>query len=208
MYGRHGFPSPRLFASASPRAAEAPPSRPGRDPTYYALFPQTLPQGPPPGGPFAIDTRALRREFLALQAAAHPDVRGGGGGDASAAINAAYRTLCSPLLRAQHLLAALHGVDLAADDAAAAAHPADAAVLTTVLEAHDELGAARAEGDLARLRADNAARMAESHEALGRFFAAGDVEGAVREAVRLRYWVNIDESIRGWEAGGDVKLVH
>ena len=50
--------------------------------------------------------------------------------------------------------------------------------------------------------------MRDSEEALARCFAAGDIDAAIGEAVKLRYWVNIDDSIRNWEAGGEVKLVH
>src|SRR6266516_6320322 len=41
--------------------------------THYDLFPQSISQGPPPTGAFQIDIRALRKEFLQLQAQAHPD---------------------------------------------------------------------------------------------------------------------------------------
>ncbi|KAK3066099.1 hypothetical protein LTS18_002030, partial [Coniosporium uncinatum] len=42
-------------------------------PTHYGLFPLTFPSGPPPASPFTIEPRALRNEFLQLQAKTHPD---------------------------------------------------------------------------------------------------------------------------------------
>ncbi|EAQ89385.1 hypothetical protein CHGG_06004 [Chaetomium globosum CBS 148.51] len=118
--------------SASSKPAETPssPSNPSPIPTYYALFPETLPDGPPPTGKFPIDLRALRNEFLRLQAASHPDfhhsasqtsptppTQGNNNNNntntksaarlhaeaTSAQINAAYKTLSSPLLRAHWL---------------------------------------------------------------------------------------------------------
>ncbi|KLU89269.1 DnaJ domain-containing protein [Magnaporthiopsis poae ATCC 64411] len=132
------------------------------EPDYYALFPQTLPAGPPPDGPFEIDVRALRREFLQLQAAVHPDFHhhaasssssssspGGSSSSrhsaarrqaeaASAHVNAAYKTLASPLLRAQYLLRCRHGLDLAGDEAASLAAP-DAAFLAEVMAVQEDI---------------------------------------------------------------------
>ncbi|KFY74472.1 hypothetical protein V499_05502, partial [Pseudogymnoascus sp. VKM F-103] len=82
--------------------------------THYTLFPLTLPSGPPPAGEFAIDLPSLRREYLRLQAAAHPDVHSGASkarAEAmSAVINDAYTTLKDPLRRAEYILS-LHGID-------------------------------------------------------------------------------------------------
>ncbi|KAJ9137863.1 hypothetical protein NKR23_g8825 [Pleurostoma richardsiae] len=205
---------------------------PPSPPSYYALFPQTLPQGPPPAGPFHIDTRALRREFLQLQAAAHPDFHHQAASAASspslphsadpraqysaarrraeavsAHINAAYRTLSSPLLRAQHLLQTRFGVDLAGDEAAAAARP-DPDLLMEVLETREAIEGAEAEAELEPLRRENEARIRDTVEALERAFREDDVEAAKRETVRLRYWANIKESIDNWEPGKPVVLQH
>ncbi|KAK8053016.1 hypothetical protein PG996_012317 [Apiospora saccharicola] len=77
-------------------------------PTHYELFPETFPQGPPPHSAFAVDVPTLRREFLQLQAKAHPDMHPQSHKNradaASARINEAFKTLTNPLLRAQYLL--------------------------------------------------------------------------------------------------------
>lgn len=220
-------------------ASEAPAHRSTAVPSYYTLFPETFPKGPPPEGPFDVDLRALRREFLRLQAVAHPDVAGdnkgirgagqgrdsgagvggsGGGGGrssstreagaASAHINDAYRVLRSPLLRAQYLLHERWGIDVAGDenvtvvgsggsDAGMAA--IDAELLHAVLEAQEEIEEAQSEEELEGPRSRNEERIAACEEALARAFAAEDVASARRETARLRYWVNIRDTLHEWE---------
>lgn len=179
--------------------------RPG-PPSFYALFPETLPAGPPPAGSFHIDARALRREFLRLQAAAHPDVNSGAGG-ASALINEAYRTLVNPLTRAQYLLRERFGVDVVGDEAGMLWEP-EPEVLAAVMEAREEIEEAGEEGELEGLREVNEGRVRAAEEVLGEAFARGDVEAAKREVVRLRYWINVRESIHNWESGKPVVLEH
>lgn len=222
--------------SASPKPTETTSSSsptPSTIPPYYALFPETLPDGPPPTGKFPIDLRALRNEFLRLQAASHPDfhhsashtssssassTQGGGGTNTKSAarlqaeatssqINAAYKTLSSPLLRAQYLLRELHGVDLEGDEAGSQAAP-DAELLMTVLEAREVIEEADSEADLEEVRVVNEGRIEECEQRLGEALERGDVQGAKEEAVRLRYWVNIREGVRGWERGKPVVLQH
>lgn len=202
---------------------------------YYDLFPESLPQGPPPQGPFDIDVRALRREFLRLQAASHPDYFHSASTSSSSSssapdpentaaaakrrrqaeatsshINAAYKTLSHPLLRAQYILAERYGVDLAGDEAGshAGGAPADPALLMEVLEAREAIDEAESEDDLEGPMAENEERIGRCLEGLRRAFAEGDVDGAVGEAIRLRYWESIKEGIRGWEKGVGGGLLH
>ncbi|KAL6814785.1 Co-chaperone Hsc20 [Trichoderma camerunense] len=177
--------------------------------THYDIFPETLPLGPPPSGHFPIDTRALRREFLRLQARHHPDMHPPGPAKAraeatSALINDAYKTLANPLLRAQYLLS-LRGVDVATDETMQVDDPS---LLAVVLEAHEEISDADKEEDLAELRAVNDKRIGESEGVLEEAFHKDDVPAAKREAVKLRYWVNIKQSLDNWEEGRPVVLQH
>ncbi|KAF3076018.1 J-type co-chaperone JAC1 [Trichoderma lentiforme] len=177
--------------------------------THYDIFPETLPLGPPPSGHFPIDTRALRREFLRLQARHHPDMHPPGPAKAraeatSALINDAYKTLANPLLRAQYLLS-LRGVDVATDETMQVDDPS---LLAVVLEAHEEISDADKEEDLAELRAVNDKRIGESEGVLEEAFREDDVPAAKREAVKLRYWVNIKQSLDNWEEGRPVVLQH
>ncbi|KAI0141422.1 Fe-S protein assembly co-chaperone HscB [Pestalotiopsis sp. NC0098] len=184
-------------------------SSPATPQTHYDFFPQTLPTGPPPAGPFSIDVRALRREFLALQGQAHPDLHPPAmksrAEATSARINEAFRTLANPLARAQYLLQLQHGLDVAADETAKVEDPE---LLMEVLEAREQIEEAQDEAELAPLREANAERENESVALLEDAFAKADLEAAVRECVKLRYWVNIRESIDNWERGKPVVLEH
>ncbi|KAF3059429.1 J-type co-chaperone JAC1, mitochondrial [Daldinia childiae] len=217
-------------ASSSPReqeasATEQEPLKPastelqdGKKPiSHYDLFPQTLPQGPPPKGRFAIDVRALRREFLTLQATAHPDLAPAGASSkrraeaASAYINEAYRTLADPLARAQYLLRQRWGIDAAGEEAGRVEDPE---LLMLVLETREAIEEAECEEDLEPLRVQNEARIRESEDRLARAFEEEEGEGddggerARREVTRLRYWVNIKDAVSNWEEGKPVVLQH
>jgi len=173
--------------------------------THYDFFPQTLPSGPPPAGPFHVDVRQLRREFLQLQAQAHPDRHAGAAKPAaqalSARINEAYKTLQSPLLRAQYLLS-LRGETQHEDDAAKLGDADDdQELLLEVLELRELIEEAESEGQIRRLRGENGARMDESVGVLERAFRRDDLRAARGEAVRLRYWVNVEDTLHAWEEG-------
>ncbi|PKS06537.1 hypothetical protein jhhlp_007285 [Lomentospora prolificans] len=185
--------------------AANPPSTPS---TFYDLFPETLPRGPPPHSPFHIDVRSLRREFLQLQARAHPDLHAAEHKSraqaTSAHLNEAFRTLLDPLLRAQYLLS-LRGVDVASDEAAKVA---DMELLAKVMEAREEIEEAHSEEDLEDPRRVNDERILASEKVLEQAFAADDMEAAKSEAIRLRYWVNIKQCLDDWEPGKRVELQH
>lgn len=177
-------------------------------PSHYSFFPRTLPDGPPPAGAFAVDVRALRREFLQLQASAHPD-RHAQADKAraqalSARINEAYKTLQSPLLRAQYLLAQ-RGHDVGGDETAKVEDPE---LLMEVLEAREEIEAAETEEEIAEMKRVNDGKVEASVRLLEEAFERDDVEVAKTECVKLRYWVNILESLNAWEKGKPVVLVH
>ncbi|KAI8940522.1 hypothetical protein NX059_004199 [Plenodomus lindquistii] len=199
--------------SAAPNARETPfdtqspqPTSPPQ--THYDFFPKSLPQGPPPAGPFDIDLGALKKEFLQLQARAHPDMHPQSDKKRaealSSAINTAYKTLQSPLLRAQYLLS-LRGIETAEDETAKVEDPE---LLMEVLDARELIEEAESEEDLVGLRSENEDRLKESVDKLGHMFAEEDLEGARGEVVRLRYWTNIQQSIEGWEKGVGIVLNH
>lgn len=123
----------------------------------------------------------------------------------SARINEAYRTLANPLLRAQYLLA-LRGVDVANDERLKVDDQPE--LLMVVLEAREEIEDAAGEDDIAGIRTANEERIADGEEALERAFREDDVDRAKREAVRMRYWVNIRESLDNWEPGKPIVLEH
>ncbi|KAF2970177.1 hypothetical protein GQX73_g3384 [Xylaria multiplex] len=203
---RRSFSTSRAAQTTEADTSAAPTAKVPR--THYEFFPKTLPAGPPPAGPFAIDVRALRREFLGLQAGAHPDLHPAHmkarAQAASARINEAFKTLESPLARAQYVLA-LRGRDVAGDETAKVE---DAELLMLVLETRECIEEAREEGDLEALRIENEERIAECEDRLQELFAQDRLDEARAETVRLRYWVNVRESINNWEKGKPVVLEH
>lgn len=180
---------PRRWSSTSSSSSHNP---------YYDLFPQTLAQGPPPSGPFPINLRALRSEFLQLQAKAHPDLHQPSQktkADANSAhINEAYRTLQSPLLRAQYLLS-LRGMQVA-DEAAKIDDPE---FLMEVMEVRERIEDVEAVEGLEEMVEENRERLRECEEKLGEAFEKGDWQGAGEQAVRLRYWINVRDTLHEWE---------
>lgn len=122
----------------------------------------------------------------------------------SALINEAYKTLSNPLLRAQYILS-LRGVDVANDETLKVEEPD---LLMLVLETREEIEDAVEEEDLEEPRRLNDERIAASEEILDQSFAKDDIEAAKKEAVRLRYWVNIRESLDNWEKGRPIVLEH
>lgn len=112
-------------------------------------------------------------------------------------INTAYKTLQSPLLRAQYLLS-LQGIETAEDETAKVEDPE---LLMEVMEARETIENAEEEEELEGVRVENEERIRVTEERMGDRFEQGDWEGARELVVRLRYWVNVRESIEGWEKG-------
>lgn len=175
--------------------------------TYYDLFPDTFPSGPPPNSPFTPDLKQLRKEFIQLQAQAHPDRASADkqrqAEALSARINEAYKTLLDPLRRARYLLFQ-QGIDVEDESA----QITDNALLMEVMEAREAVDEAEDEEGLSAVRAENDVRIAESVQVLEGCFEKADWEAAAQEAIRLRYWSNIAESIHGWEKGKGGGLNH
>lgn len=184
---------------------------------YYTIFPQTIPSGPPPASPFQISVGDLRREFLQLQSLVHPDKYPAGEAKQhaealSARINEAYRTLADPLQRAQYLLREWHGIDVTAEDASTK-HALDPETLMEVMEVQEtieEVGASpEAEAEISALKKENDARIQVCVGALAGSFDRGDIEGARKECIRLRFWYSVGEGLREWEPGKtEIRLVH
>jgi molecular chaperone HscB len=167
--------------------------------THYEFFPETLGAGAvPPSGPFVIDLKALKKEFLKLQGKAHPDMQPTGqkkqAEALSARINEAYKTLQNPLLRAQYLLG-LRGIDVAENETEKVD---DMELLMEVLETRETIEDAESEGDLDPLKEKNEDRISTSEKILEDCF----------KSVKLRYWINIRQSIDDWEQGKPVVLSH
>lgn len=84
----------------------------------------------------------------------------------------------------------------------------DPDLLMEVLETREEIEAAEEEEELEPLKEQNESRIEASVKVLEEAFSKDDLDTASQEAVRLRYWINIRESLHGWEKGKPVVLVH
>ncbi|KAH7061636.1 cytidine deaminase-like protein [Paraphoma chrysanthemicola] len=188
--GRMSAPRFQSTAAASNSREEpfgAQSTAPSQPQTHYDFFPKALPSGAPPNAPFTIDLQALKREFLQLQARAHPDmhpqVDKKRAEATSARINEAYKTLQNPLHRAQYLLS-LKGIEVAEDETAKVEDPE---LLMEVLEAREQIEEAEREMDLVEMKHENDQRIRDSEATLEKAFQDEDIDLAKSETVRLRY---------------------
>jgi molecular chaperone HscB len=99
-------------------------------------------------------------------------------------------------------------VDLEGDEAGTQSAAPDAELLMTVLEAREVIEEAQCEEDLEEVRVANEERIDEAERRIGEALESEDVQAAKEEAVRLRYWVNIREGVKGWERGKPLVLQH
>ncbi|KAK9323249.1 hypothetical protein V1517DRAFT_321107 [Lipomyces orientalis] len=199
----------RGFRSASQICNEASKSE-KTWPSYYSLFPQTFKSGPPPHGPFAIDVRKLRNEFLKLQSKTHPDLARTEEDksqyeSASSQLNKAYSTLASPLSRAVYLLES-GGMGIAED--AGRKMPQDPELLTEVYELLEEIENCQSEEEIGELSSsiDNRIRITEKE--LAESFDAHDLQRAKTATITMKYWVNIKEALKEWELGKPFRMLH
>lgn len=84
----------------------------------------------------------------------------------------------------------------------------DPELLMEVLEAREQIEEAESEEDLVSMKKENDARIEGAVANLEEAFKEENIEAAMTEAVRLRYWINIQESLHAWEKGKPVVLEH
>jgi len=111
----------------------------------------------------------------------------------SSALNKAYETLRSPLLRAHWLLEDL-GADVPAEDEGVD----DAELLMEVMELREALDEASSSEAVDEVREQNEAHIERTIQQLGEAFAAepADIQAAREGSVRLRYWLNIEKAAK------------
>ena len=175
---------------------------------YYSIFRQTLPQGPPPSGPFPIPPRALRSEYLQLQQRLHPDLKNHNNRHNhhhnpphspahtsplpanvdSSTISKAYSTLLDPLLRAEYILATQSPTSY---DPETASSPSPQ-LLSEVLELREEIEeVAGHKGEISRMITEIQGRIESEAESVGISLERGEWEEAKQGVGRWRYWASM-----------------
>ncbi|CUM65597.1 uncharacterized protein PRCAT00003245001 [Priceomyces carsonii] len=201
--------------------------------SFFDIFPKTFPHGGPPKDSFKINLKQLQREYRQVQGQSHPDVVFGSsilskneGGktkeDYSSTVNKAYITLRSPYNRIAHIIKLNHPEHLditkeTSNDLIAkyqANSPESALeykeMLMLVLEAHESLETATLEEHLDDLKDENDARIVQSENVIDSLLKEPkiDWDTVTMEAIKLKYWVNIQNGIKEWEPGKPVHLTH
>ena len=83
-------------------------------------------------------------------------------------------------------------------------------MLMQVMEAHEQLELAELENELETLEAENNERIKTTEERINQSLKNTpiDWEELMMDAIRLKYWVNIQNGIKDWEPGKPVHLTH
>ncbi|KAJ2496665.1 molecular chaperone [Coemansia sp. RSA 1972] len=162
--------------------------------TYFDIL-----LGVPPT--FTIDTSQLRRNFLRLQQAVHPDsvsqlsaIERQLAESQSSWINHAYSTLKDPLQRAHYMLE-LRGKAVREDD-----NVVDPELLSAIMDTREAIEAAGSEAEIAALREINDEEIEKTVRELEQAFD-GDGEEAQHLTRRLQYLKRADQTIQEWELG-------
>ncbi len=161
------------------------------DTNYFALL--NLPVS------FALDEAQLHRAYIQQQQQNHPDrLRGASEAERmkamqlSADLNAAYRTLKSPLLRAEYLLS-LKGIHVGSEKDSV--KPSQALLMET-MEMREKLAEAEDEISL-KATAEEAGRAhQQTLDKLTSHFGCDDWDSAAQETIRLRYMEKFLEEAR------------
>ncbi|KAK6454677.1 molecular chaperone [Scheffersomyces xylosifermentans] len=143
----------------------------------------------------------------------------------SSVINRAYTTLRNPYARVAHFIQLEHPekLDITQDDVSKklianfqSSSPESSMeykdMLMTVLEAHEALELAGSESELDDLSVENDERIKESEKKIDDLiqeeWPIQRWNDLMMEAIRLKYWVNIQNGIKEWEPGKPVHLTH
>lgn len=114
--------------------------------------------------------------------------------EASATINAAYRTLRDPVSRLEYLVK-LGGIDLNSSDPEHGAPSPDQAFLIDMIERREQLSAASTAAAVSAFRAEVDDHEADALDAATAALAAGNVADAAQWLVQRRYWQRLLDEI-------------
>ncbi|KAG8998710.1 hypothetical protein FRB93_013489 [Tulasnella sp. JGI-2019a] len=147
--------------------------------------------------PFVVDLKTLRQNFLKAQRLCHPDAWSGKGQKEQAVaegqsslLNTAYKTLSSPVLRAEYLLGRTGRATQETDQLE------NQDLIMEVMEAREELDDATTERDVEDVRERNQKRVSETLLELESAFGRENFDAAKSASVRLKYWEGIEDAAR------------
>lgn len=157
---------------------------------YYRLFPETLPDGPPPKGKFDVDVKQLRNEYLRAQRQAHPDVAGGDSQVNSAELSSAFRVLRDPIARAEHILT-LKGANPLEEGAGTLE---DEDLLMDIMMSREFVSEAESKDELEPIIAQTNEKLASLERAVGDALERDDVETAQKKLIELTYVAKLQQA--------------
>ncbi|KAK6197103.1 molecular chaperone [Scheffersomyces amazonensis] len=145
--------------------------------------------------------------------------------DFSSIINKAYTTLRNPYNRIAHFIKLYHPqkLDITEDNVSKqligelnSNSPESSQnykdMLMAVLDAHESLEMANDENDLQDLSTENDERIklsvAQLDSIIQQQWPIQNWDNILMEAIKLKYWVNIQNGIKDWEPGKPVHLTH
>jgi len=147
---------------------------------------------------FAIDTQQLEKHYWALQRKLHPDNfhrattrEKGYSEDVSATINEAYHTLKHPNRRARYLMELM---DVPLDETAGTISDPD--LLTEVMEIRMQLEETEDDETIRTLEHQNKQKLHQLYKEIGSALDEADMDKCRELAVRLQYWVKIEDEIK------------
>ncbi|KAJ3107054.1 hypothetical protein HDU97_005023 [Phlyctochytrium planicorne] len=145
---------------------------------------------------YDIDLGAIKRRFLRIQQAVHPDTHANKSEEErkysdmqSTFINKALQTLKDPLLRARYLL---HLNDVHIDESEKLQDPE---LLEEVMSVWEQVEEVRKEADLQILKEENEARVNKAIQDVSKSFREGNLEAAKNATVVLQYWLNLKQQL-------------
>ncbi|KAF9095903.1 hypothetical protein BGX27_001207, partial [Mortierella sp. AM989] len=162
-----------------------------------------------PDPTFEVDVKDLRNRFFKIQQQIHPDsFTQNKNGDQiyaqqqSSLANKAYSTIKEPLSRANYILELL-GSPIHESESLN-----EPELLMEVMEARELLEDAETEEEVEELKSVNDDRIKETVDGLTVAFKEQDLETAKALAIKLQYWIRIQNVIRDWAAGKPIVADH
>lgn len=158
---------------------------------YFAYFPKTAPNGPPPKGPFDIDLKKLRAEYISAQKLSHPDVAGPESQLNSAELGIAYKILRDPVTRGEHILALQNANPL--EEGASTLENED--LLMAIMMTREQVSEAESKAELDSVIDKNDKLWDATLKEMATALEQGKTEVAQSKLVKLTYWNKIKQAI-------------